>query len=194
MVGTLFSSNIDPLLIQLLSPFEFLSFVTIFFWVVTIWVFHNLCFWVLSQFEFLVLSQIEFLSFVKIWVFELCSGFPGVPLENFSSIGTWALFKFHWSSTGELVVRWSSWGCSWTLPSCATARGMSRLPNSWMRQCRESELDREFWLVEDPSQCKPTTWSDKVVVTLEQKLQPKIFAPTSSFRFNFEFNFGTILA
>ena len=60
-----------------------------------------------------------------------CSGFPGVPLENFSSIGTGALFKFHWSSTGELEVRWSSWRCSWTLLSCATARGMSRSPNSW---------------------------------------------------------------
>ena len=58
----------------------------------------------------------------------------------------------------------------------------------------ESELDGEFWLVKDPSQCKSTTWSVKVVVTFEQKLQPKIFAPTSSFRFNFEFNFGTILA
>ena len=123
-----------------------------------------------------------------------CSRFTGVPLENFSSIGTGALFKFRWSSTGELEVRWSSWGCSWTWPSCATARGMSRSPNSWMRQCLESELDGEFWLVKDPSQCKSTTWSGKVVVTFEQKLQPKIFAPTSSFRFNFEFNFGTILA
>ena len=124
----------------------------------------------------------------------MCSGFTGVPLENFSSIGTGALFKFHWSSTGEFEVRWSSWGCSWTLPSCAAAKGMSRSPNSWMRLCLESELEGEFWLVADPSQCKSTTWSDKVVVTFKQKLQPKILAPASSFRFNFEFNFGTILA
>ena len=81
---------------------------------------------------------------------ELYLSSTGVPLENLRS--AWGC----------------SWGCSWTLPSCATARGMSRSPNSWMRQCRESELDREFWLVEDPSQCKPTTWSDKVVVTFEQ--------------------------
>ena len=46
----------------------------------------------------------------------------------------------------------------------------------------------------DPSQFKSTTWSDKVGVNFEQKLHPKIFVPTSSFRYNFEFNFGTILA
>ena len=58
-----------------LSQFEFLSFVTIwFFWVssqfeflsfITIWVFefyHNLSFW--------VSSQLVFLSFITIWVFE----------------------------------------------------------------------------------------------------------------------------
>ena len=102
-----------------------------------------------------------------------CSGFPGVPLENFSSIRTGALFKFHWSSTGELKVHWSSWGCSWTWPSCATARGMSRSPSSWMRVCLEGELDGELLLVADPSQFKYTTWSDKAVVTFEQncKLQ-----------------------
>jgi len=59
-----------------------------------------------------------------------------------------------------------------------------------MRQCLESELDGEFLLVADPSQCKFTTWSVKVVVTFEQKLHPKIFVPTSSFRYNNEFNFG----
>ena len=62
----------------------------------------------------------------------------------------------------------------WTWPSCVTARGMSRSPNSWMRQYLESELDREFLLVADPSQCKSTPWSDKVVVTFEQKLHPTI--------------------
>ena len=89
------------------------------------------------------------------------SGFTGVPLENFSSICTEALFKFHWSSTGEPEFHWSSWGCSWTWPSCATARGMSRSPNSWMRQGLEGELDRELLLVADPSQFKSTTLSDK---------------------------------
>jgi hypothetical protein len=59
-----------------------------------------------------------------------------------------------------------------------------------MRQCLESELDGEFLLVADPSQCKFTTWSVKVVVTFEQKLHPKIFVPTSSFRYNNELNFG----
>ena len=145
--------------------------------------------WFLFQEIFIFLGQIH--TDPDLLKLTRNSGFPGVPLENFSSIGTGALFKFRWSSTGELEVRWSSWGCSWTLPRCATARGMSW---SWMRQCMKSELDGEFWLVKDPSQCKSTTWSGKVVVTFEQKLQPKIFAPTSSFQFNFEFNFGTILA
>ena len=90
----------------------------------------------------------------------LNNGFPGVPVENFSYIRTGALSKFHWSSTGKLKVHWSSWGCSWTWPSCATTRGMSRSPNSWMRQYLKSELDREFWLVADPSQCKATTWPE----------------------------------
>ena len=75
------------------------------------------------------------------------------------------------------------------------ARGMSRSPNSWMRQCLKGDLDGEFLLVADPSQFKSTTWSHKIVdVTFKQKLQLKIFVPLSSFRFNFEFNFGTILA
>ena len=69
--------------------------------------------------------------------------------------------KVHWSS-------WAQWGCSWTWSSCATASGMSRSPNSWMRQCLEGELDGELLLVADPSQFKSTTWSDKVVVTFEQ--------------------------
>ena len=84
------------------------------------------------------------------------------------------------------------------MPSCTTARSMSRSPNSWMRrQCLEGELDGEHLIVADPLQLKSTTWSDKVV-TLKQKLQLEIFVPTSSFWFNFElnfeFNFGTILA
>jgi len=70
--------------------------------------------------------------------------------------------EFHWrtlvpfvlelylSSTGELKFHWSSWGCSWAWPSCATARGMSRSPNSWMRVCLEGELDGELLLVADP--------------------------------------------
>ena len=71
---------------------------------------------------------------------------------------------------------------------------MSRSPNSWMRQCLEGEQDGELLLEADPLQLKSTTWSDKVVVTFEQKVQLKIFVPTSSFWFNLEFNFGTILA
>ena len=47
--------------------------------------------------------------------------------------------EFHWrtlapfvlelylSSTGELKFHWSSWGFSWTWPSCATARGISSI-------------------------------------------------------------------
>ena len=69
------------------------------------------------------------------------SGFTGVSLENFSSICTAALFKFHWSSTGVPLENLS-----------ARARGMSRLPNSWMRQCLEGKLDGELLLVADPSQ------------------------------------------
>ena len=73
-------------------------------------------------------------------------------------------------------------------------RQKSRSPNSWMRQCPESELDGEFLLVADPSECKSTPRSDKVVVTFEQKLHHKIFVPKSPFQHNFELNFGTILA
>ena len=120
------------------------------------------------------------------------SGFPGVPLENFSSICTGALFKFRWSSTEELKFHWGSWGCFWTWLSYATAKCMSRSPNSWMRQCLESELDGEFFLVADPSQCKSTPGLTKFFVTFKHKLHPKIFVPTSSFLYNFEFNFGTI--
>ena len=36
---------------------------------------------------------------------NLDSGFTGVPLENFSSIRTGALFKFHWSSTAHSLSR-----------------------------------------------------------------------------------------
>ena len=32
-------------------------------------------------------------------------------------------------------------------------------------------LDWELWLVGDPLQCKSATWSNKVVVTFEQKLK-----------------------
>ena len=111
----------------------------------------------------------------------IISGSSGVPLENFTSIRTRALFKFHWSSTGESEFHCSSQGCSWTWPSCARARGVSRSPNSWMRQCLEGELDWELWLVADPSQCKSTTWSDKVVVTFEQKLQLRFLFPQVHF-------------
>ena len=37
-----------------------------------------------------------------------------------------------------------------------------------MGQCLEGELDGEFWLVADPSQCESATWSDIVVVNFEQ--------------------------
>ena len=100
--------------------------------------------------------------------------------------------EFHWRTLVplELELNLSSAGVplenlrSAGAPGDAPGHGQA-VPNSWMRQCLESELDGEFWLVKDPSQCK-STWSVKVVVTFEQKLQPKIFAPTSSFRFNFE--------
>ena len=84
-----------------------------------------------------------------LWFPLLYSEFTGVPLENLSSIGTEALFKLQWSSPRELKVHWSSWGCSWTWPSCATSRDMSRSPNSWMRQCLYGELDKNLnlWFV-----------------------------------------------
>ena len=54
-----------------------------------------------------------------------------------------------------------------------------------MRQCLEDEIDWELWLVADPSQCKSTTWSDKVVLTFEQKLHLYIYFHTSSFWLDF---------
>ena len=63
---------------------------------------------------------------------SLASSFQGSLVDAVDSL------EFHWrtsvpfvlelylSSTGELKVHWSSWGCSWTWPSCATARGVSR--------------------------------------------------------------------
>ena len=51
----------------------------------------------------------------------MCRGFTGVPLENLSSICAEALFKFHWSSIGELKVHWSSW--TWPLAKLCHSQG-----------------------------------------------------------------------
>ena len=65
------------------------------------------------------------------------------------------------------------------------SQGHVQVTNSWMRQCLEDEIDWELWLVAYPSQCKSTTWSDKVVLTFEQKLQLYIYFHTSSFWLDF---------
>ena len=105
---------------------------------------------------------------------ELYFSSAGVPLENLSSTGAPGDAPGH----GQAVPQPGA--CPGHQTHDETMSG------KWTR--------REILFSSRPFTGWIHTWFDKVCVTFKQKLHPKIFIPTSSFRYNFEFNFGIILA
>ena len=80
-----------------LSQFEFLSFATIYFFLVFFCQFEfffsfvntKVVFLVFHNLDFLVFSQFEFSSFVAIWVFEFCHNLSFVTVFFFSLVIIW---------------------------------------------------------------------------------------------------------